>query len=217
MHRQLRLLVALTLAAIAVPLVPFVLLGTRLDHVIGGWLDPPPAPAVLAVAEVGILAVDLFLPVPSSMVATLGGASLGMLRGTACAWAGMTLGAVAGWWLGRAIGGRSGRGLDAHDRAMLAGVQERLGPLFVVLTRPVPLVAEAVSFLAGATRMRFGDFFVAAASGNLAIAGAWTAAGAYGARSDALQWMLLVAIAAPVAATWLVVRRQFWQDRSVSP
>lgn len=217
MRRHLRLLVVLTLAAIAVPLVPFVLCGARLDHAIGAWLDPPPPPAVLAVVEVGILAADLLLPVPSSLVATLGGASLGLLGGTACAWVGMTLGAVAGWWLGRAVGGRAAGGLDAGDRAALQRQQERLGPLFIVLTRPVPLVAEAVSLLAGATRMRFGDFLVAAAAGNLVIAGAWTAAGATGARTDALQWALLVAIAAPLAATWLVVRRRFWHDRYAPP
>lgn len=204
MLRSLRILVALTLAAIAVPLVPFVLFGSRLDHAIAAWLDPPPPPPVLAAAEIAILAIDLLLPVPSSMVATLGGASLGMLAGTACAWAGMTLGSITGWWLGRAVG----------SRALTATQQQPFGPLMIVLTRPLPLVAEAAALFAGATGMRCADFVVAASAGNLAIAAAWTAAGAYGARSDSLQWMLLLAIAAPVAATWLVARRRFWQDRT---
>jgi membrane protein DedA with SNARE-associated domain len=216
MRRSLRILVPLTLAAIAVPLVPFLLFGTRLDHAVAAWLDPPPPPALLAAAEVALLAVDLFLPVPSSMVATLGGASLGMLVGTACAWVGMTAGAVAGWSLGRLAGPRISSGREPDELAAVERPRERLGSLFIVLTRPVPLVAEAAALLAGATRMPFSDFLVAAGAGNLAIAAAWTAAGAFGVRSDSLQWMLLAAIAAPVAATWLVARSRFWQDRRCS-
>ena len=83
MRRATRLLVLLTLAAIAVPLVPFLLFGTRLDRLVAHWLDPMPAPPVLAMLEVGVLAVDILLPVPSSMVATLGGAELGLALGTA--------------------------------------------------------------------------------------------------------------------------------------
>ena len=92
MHRPLRLFLMLALLAVAVPLVPFLLFGTRLDHAVAGWLDPPPAPQVLAAIEVGVLAADLLLPVPSSMVATLGGAHLGVVIGTGCAWLGMTAG-----------------------------------------------------------------------------------------------------------------------------
>jgi uncharacterized membrane protein YdjX (TVP38/TMEM64 family) len=214
MHRSLRFLVVLTLAAVAVPLASFAAFGSRFDHAIAAWLDPPPPRHLLAIAEVGILAVDLFLPVPSSLVATLGGASLGMLAGTACAWLGMTLGSLAGWALGRALGGRmAGASADGAvpPASPLAGI--RLGPLFVVVTRPLPLVAEAAALFAGGAGMRCMDFLVAAAAGNLAIAAAWTAAGAYGVRSDSLQWMLMAAIAAPVLAAWLVARRRFWQDR----
>ena len=104
MRRPLSILLGLTALAVAVPLVPFLAFGTRLDHAIAAWLDPPPPAAVLAVAEVGILAIDILLPVPSSLVATLGGAQLGIVAGTACGWLGMTLGAAAGWGLGRVVG-----------------------------------------------------------------------------------------------------------------
>lgn len=207
MHRSLRLLFVLALAAVAVPLLPFLAFGTRLDHAVADWLDPPPPPAVLAVLEMGVLAADLLLPVPSSMVATLGGAQLGFVVGTACAWAGMTAGAMAGWWLGRTAAARRLAGLDGDEKAALVRRQRRYGPLAVVLTRPVPLVAEATALLAGGTGMPCREFLFAAAGGNLAVAAVWTLAGVLGRQADSLQWVLAASLAVPVAVAWLATRR----------
>jgi len=83
----------------------------------------------MAAMEVAVLAVDLLLPVPSSMVATLGGAELGVVTGTACAWLGLTISAVAGWWLGRRAGGLALERLDPAERAALQRHEQRIGPL----------------------------------------------------------------------------------------
>ena len=207
MHRPLRLILMLALLAVAVPLVPFLAFGTRLDHAVADWLDPPPAPAVLAAIEVGVLAADLLLPVPSSMVATLGGAHLGVVIGTGCAWLGMTAGAMLGWWIGRTAGAASVSSLTLAEQERLTRQQRRFGPLAVVLTRPLPLVAEAAALMAGASGMSWQNFLTAAGSGNLAIALVWSLAGALGRQADSLQWVLMGSLAVPVAITWLVLRR----------
>lgn len=216
MRRPFQILLGLTALAVAVPLVPFLAFGTRLDHAIAVWLDPPPSPAVLAAAEVGILAVDILLPVPSSLVATLGGAQLGIPLGTVCGCLGMTLGAIAGWGLGRIVGRSAMARLDdaARDslaadgksepqRAAAEGFQSLLGPVLVVITRPLPLIAEAAAIMAGVAAMPFRSFLAAAASGNLVIAFAWSIAGAVGRESDSLQWMLIWSLIVPVTLTWL--------------
>lgn len=209
MPRTARLLAALTTAAIAVPLVPWLAWGTRLDHAVAAWLDPPPPPAVLAAAEIGVLAADILLPVPSSLVATLGGASLGVAAGTACAWLGMTLGSLAGWLLGRAAGIRGAASLDPAARAAVEARERRYGPLVVVVTRPLPILAEAAALLAGATGMPWRTFLAAAAPANLAISFAWSLAGSLGRDADSLQWVALVALAVPAAAAaFVAVRRQ---------
>jgi len=207
MRRPLHLLLILAVVAVAVPLVPFLAFGTRLDLAVARWLDPLPSPPVLAAIEVGVLAVDLLLPVPSSMVATLGGAHLGIMLGTLCAWFGMTAGSMVGWWLGRTAGGRSLAGLPADERQRLLEQQRRYGPLAIVLTRPLPLVAEAAAIMGGATGMGWREFLIAAGSGNLAIAMVWSVAGAWGRQVDSLQWILAGSLLVPVAVTWLVLRR----------
>ena len=204
MRRATRLLLLLVLGAVLVPLVPFLLFGTRLDRLVAGWLDPPPPLPVVALLEVGVLACDLLLPVPSSVVATYGGARLGPWIGTICAWLGMTIGSLAGWWLGRGLGGRALDRLDAEDRSAITRGHERLGPLLLVLTRPLPLVAEATALAAGGTGMPLRTFLPAVAVGNAVIAAAWSALGALG--REELSLAMLVALVVPVALVWGVVR-----------
>ena len=211
MRRATRLLLLLALAAVLVPLVPFVLFGTRLDRIVAGWLEPAPPAPLLALLETGVLAADLLLPVPSSVVATFGGAKLGVALGSLCAFCGMSIGAVVGWWLGRRAGGKALDSLDAADKRAIEAGSARLGPVLVLLTRPLPLVAEAAALAAGGAGMPFRTFFTAAALGNAVIAVAWSALGAAGRDGDALSVAMLVALVAPVAAAWAVVRA--WQRR----
>lgn len=209
MTRTARLLSSLAAAAVAVPLVPWLLWGARLDHAVAVWLDPPPPPTVLAAAEIGVLAADILLPVPASLVATLGGASLGLAAGTACAWLGMTLGSLAGWLLGRVAGLRAAAQLDADARAAVETRERRYGPLVVVVTRPLPILAEAAALMAGASGMPWRAFLAAAAPANLAIAFAWSLAGSLGRDAGSLQWVAIAALAVPAAVAALVaVRRQ---------
>lgn len=208
MSSTVRLLAVLIALAVAVPLVPWLLVGARLDHAVAAWLDPPPPPAILAAAEVGVLAADILLPVPSSLVTTLGGASLGVAAGTACGWLGMTIGSLAGWWLGRVAGTRRLARLDPADRAALAGRQRRYGPLVVVVTRPLPILAEAAALVAGAAGMPARVFLAAAAASNLAIAFAWSLAGSLGREADSLQWVALASLAVPAAVAAVIAARR---------
>jgi membrane protein DedA with SNARE-associated domain len=141
------------------------------------------------------------------VVATLGGSVLGVAAGTICAWLGMTLGAAAGWAAGRFAGGRALARIDASDRAALDRQERRLGPLFIVLTRPLPLVAEAAAILCGAAGMRGAAFVGWAAAGNLAVAFAWSLAGAMGARADAVQWVLAGSLVVPLVIACLAAWR----------
>ena len=113
-------LVWVALAAVCIPLVLFLFLGQRLDEFVSELVTPLPSPFILAVLEIGLLSADIFLPVPSSAVATLGGAHLGTLFGTLCAWCGMTLGGMFGWWIGHQCGATwFERRLSVQDRKFL--------------------------------------------------------------------------------------------------
>ena len=78
----------------------------------------------------------------------------------------------------------------------------------MVVSRPLPILAEAVALMAGATGMPWRTFLAAAAPANLAIAFAWSLAGTLGQAADSLQWVALAAVAVPAAVAAVVAVRR---------
>ena len=123
-----------------ISVVPFLIFGQSLELSIENWLRGGPSPATMFFGVVGLLATDIFLPIPSSAVCTLAGRGLGFAAATAASWCGMTLGAVFGFWLARVFGAPlAGRLSDSDDLADMEALSRRMGPLVLVLTRPVPV------------------------------------------------------------------------------
>ena len=207
MPRAVRILVLGTLVAVAIPLVPLLIFGEQFDAVIARFLDPPPAAGVVAAVEIGVLTADILLPVPSSLVTTLGGAVLGVGLGTLCGWLGMTLAALLGWGLGRLLGSRAIARLSAEEQAFVHRFRRRTADLLVILSRPIPLLAEAAAVVVGGSGMPLRRFLPAAAAGNLAVALAWSLAGSLGREQEQLQWVFVLSLLVPLAVAVAMMRR----------
>jgi len=207
MPRAVRVFVLGTLAAVAIPLVPLLVFGEQLDVAVARFLDPPPAAAVVAAVEVGVLTADILLPVPSSLVTTLGGAILGVPLGTLCGWLGMTLAALVGWGLGRLLGGRAASRLPSEERRFVEQFRHKAAGLLVILSRPIPLLAETAAILVGGSGMPLMRFLPAVAAGNLAVALAWSLAGSLGRQHEQLQSILVLSLLVPVAGAAAMMRR----------
>lgn len=133
--------------------------------------DPTPSMrhgGVLAAAlGVGLLVADVLLPVPSSLVMVAHGAIFGVVSGTLLS----VLGSMGAALFGFAIGRRGGKLIErlvtpderAHANKMLA----RWGALAVVVTRPVPLLAETVAIITGASPLGWGRMTLASFAGSL--------------------------------------------------
>ena len=116
--------------ALLVPIVPFLLLGESLDRRVDAWLDPPPPAATVALVTVAVLAVDVFLPVPSSLVSTFAGAQLGIAAATAASWLGMMAGAIVAFGFGAHAGGpwrRACRPPRSSTRSIASAVARAVG------------------------------------------------------------------------------------------
>src|SRR5687768_14101632 len=116
--------------------------------------NPVPAmrsnPAAAAAVGFTLLVVDAVAPVPSSIVMIALGAMFGMPGGALISLVGSLCGAMLGFAIGRA--GR--RILNPGDREQAERLLQKWGPIAVVVTRPVPLLAETVAIAAGAGGMR---------------------------------------------------------------
>jgi uncharacterized membrane protein YdjX (TVP38/TMEM64 family) len=199
----LRWIVVLAAMA-AFVLVPFVLLEDRL---VAGTVSAMAAlrdhPLLSGAAIVLLLATDIVLPVPSSLVSTLAGAALGFWGGVLAIWLGMCAGCLLGYWLGRGAGRVAMVRIVGEDelgraRAALSGA----GGLALLLTRGVPVLAETMVLGAGAAKMPFGPFLAITCAANLAVALAYAAVGAL-ALSNGSFFLFFLGLAVVPGLGWL--------------
>ncbi|MGH0033639.1 MAG: hypothetical protein ACQGVK_01285 [Myxococcota bacterium] len=165
MKRSLRSLLRVLGVALLVPIVPFLLVGELPGE---RWLSGTDESAFwFGLSGSGLLAGDILLPVPSTIVGTLLGARLGWWPGWLWAWAGLVAGNGLGFAAGRLWLFTSE--LEIADRPT---------GLLIFATRPVPILAEAVVIAAGAAGVAKRSFLAASVAGNGLFAAAMAANGA---------------------------------------
>jgi uncharacterized membrane protein YdjX (TVP38/TMEM64 family) len=123
-----------------------------------------------AILGVGLLIADVLLPVPSSLVMVAHGALFGVVTGTLLS----LLGSVGASMFGFAIGRRGGKFLERvitqEERLRADRLLNRWGVLAVIVTRPIPLLAETVAIMAGASPLGWGSVILASLAGSLPAA-----------------------------------------------
>lgn len=151
--------------AALVPLIPFAVIGELPGE---RWLSASGDSALrFGATGAGLLAIDVLLPIPSSLIGALLGGRLGFGAGFAWGFAGLCLGNLVGYGLGRLMPAR-----------FASEVPEAPALSLVFLSRPVPVLAEAVAITAGAERMPLAHFLAVAALGNACYAGSLAGNGA---------------------------------------
>lgn len=158
------------------------------------------AGATLAVA---LLAADAVLPVPASLVMVASGALYGAVAGALLALLGRVLMALAGYAIGRRGGPLVARLVPHDGRDRADALLRRWGPMAIVVTRPVPLLAETVAVMAGVSSIGWGRVALAALAGSIPEALLYAGSGALvrGLDDAALVWAALLVLA---GALWLV-------------
>jgi uncharacterized membrane protein YdjX (TVP38/TMEM64 family) len=188
-------------------------LGIDLEAMAAAWMAD--AGTGSAVAVVVLLGIDLFLPVPSSLVMVLSGATFGVVWGSALS----LLGSVGGEWIGFELARRYGRGasrwiVDPDEIDMLERQFARHGAAAVAITRALPIVMETMSIVAGLSSMRRSTFLLASIVGTLPVVLIYAYAGAVSRRIGSIVPAVVILIAvAGVAWIWHRARR----DRVMMP
>jgi len=189
----------LVLLVLLVPIVPFLLFGSQIDAAFERWQTSPPAAPVTATVIMLLLATDILLPVPSSLVSTLAGSQLGVLWGTLVCWTGMTAGAAIGFGLAKRWGQPLAvRLAKAEDLDRMQELNARYGPGILVVTRALPVLAEASVLLVGIHQLHWRRFLPPVLLSNLGIAMAYTAFGHYAQRHEWLPLALGISLAFPL-------------------
>lgn len=161
---------------------------------------------VAASIGVGLLIVDVALPVPSSLVMIAHGALFGVVLGTLLSLVGSVGAALTGFAIGRRGGAWLEKIVSADERLRVERMLERWGALAIVVTRPAPLLAETTAILAGASAMSWRRVTAAAFAGSLPSALLYALTGAVAAsfQNGALMFCFVLLVS---GAFWLISRR----------
>jgi uncharacterized membrane protein YdjX (TVP38/TMEM64 family) len=204
MKRTLVLIASVAAAVILSKVLIENVMGLSIGAIATAWIAR--AGAGSAIAVVGLLAADLFLPIPSSIVMVLSGAAFGVFWGGALS----LVGSVGGEWLGFELVRRYGRrasaaivGDDEIDR--LARVFTRHGAAAIAVTRALPVVMETMSVVAGLSTMTRGTFLVASLIGTAPIVFVYAYAGKVS-RDTGSTLPAIIMLIAVAAFGWVIYR-----------
>lgn len=187
-------------------LLPFALWGDALERAAPVWLATQEGRLWFAGIGVALLVADVLLPVPSSLVAIALCWTLGpVVGGTAVAVGGL-LSFATGYgmgrllpeprlrrWIGEALWDR------VRDRA------RRRAAWWIVLTRPLPVLAELSAVLAGVWRLPVGPALTQAGLASIALGALYGGSAWLGARAPGALATFAVLLSLPLSF-WAVHR-----------
>lgn len=161
----------------------------------------------------GLLAADLVLPIPGTVVISALGYLYGTLLGGVLGTAGSILSGAIGYGLSRKFGrswAERFAGADTLDKYETLFARSGLG--LVAFSRWMPLLPEVVSCLAGLSRMPPRRFFPALTCGSLPLGFIYAFVGATGVHHPG--WALVLSALLPLVCLgmgklYLQRRRQF--------
>ena len=141
------------------------LTGVLTEDDIKAWLEAATNinPWYVVSAVVLILAIDIFIAVPTLTTCILSGYFLGFIRGGLTASVGLLAAGLIGYWLSRSLGEKVLKIIirceEKWEEAKTTFAQ--YGLAMIMLSRSSPIFSEVCACMAGMTRMKLTKFFLA--------------------------------------------------------
>jgi len=149
------------------------------------------------------LAFDTLLPVPSSLLMILNGKILGSFFGTLLSFAASLLASVFGFYLGRSANPYFDKFFAIQDKAYSNNLFRKFGNLAITISKALPILSEAISFVAGTTAIAFKTFLLYSAIGHFVVSVMYAYLGSF---SNAINSGLVtvIIIVLTVLLSWVV-------------
>lgn len=196
MKRALILIGSVAAAIILSKLLLENVFGIQTDALVQSWITNAGTGSALTI--MALLAADLFLPIPSSLIMVLSGAAFGVMGGALLG----LVGSIGGEWLGFELVRRYGRRASAaivgdEEIERLSRAFARHGLAAVAVTRALPVVMETTSVVAGLSSMTRSAFLIGSFIGTAPIVLVYAYAGAVSRQTNSVvpAVVMLVAVA----------------------
>jgi uncharacterized membrane protein YdjX (TVP38/TMEM64 family) len=198
----------LVASLIAFVLIPFILWGEQMDEHTPKLLQSPTAKWSIALIGVGLLAFDVILPVPSSVISIGLCFLLGPFYGALAVFIGMTSSFSLGYIIGRLLPVTYLRHWIGHEAWDTVSFKSRpINFAWIVITRPIPILAEVTAILAGSLHLPLIPTFASASLSSILVSIAYGAASLPGIRqTDSSLAILVISVACLPVLTWIAFR-----------
>jgi len=159
--------------------------------------------ATYTLLSFAFLALDTLLPVPSSLLMLLNGKILGFFFGTLVSFGSSLLSSVFGFYLGRSANPYFDKFFSAQDKAYSNNFFRKFGNTAITISKALPILSEAISFVAGTTSLPFKTFLLYSAIGHLMVSTVYAYLGSF---SNTINSGLItvIIIVATVLFSWVV-------------
>ena len=124
----------------------------------------------VALFSVGLLIADVLLPVPSSLVMVANGALFGMVWGTCLSLIGSLGAACFGFVIGRRGEVVLAHFVSSAEQRRANQLLESWGGVAIIVTRPIPILAETTAVMAGASTLGWRMMLLSTLAGSLPTA-----------------------------------------------
>ncbi len=213
MKNILRWLTISTIVCILI-IIPFVLFGDSIELWIKDFIDQSRQRPLAAGVTLGsLLAADIILPTPSSVISSGCGLLLGFIPGAITSATGMQLSCIFGFFLGKcAARPLVERWVGEKNADALERLTQRYGLWAIIITRPVPVLAEASTLFAGMGKMPFMPYMLVTALANIGISMLYAWAGSKGTSTEGL--LLTFAAALLLPGTGMLLHRIIYRRKA---
>ena len=166
----------------------------------GGWWT--------AIIGISLLIADVLLPTPASLIMIAHGAAFGVLAGTLISMIGGLGATWAGFYLGRRGGPLMNRLIPDYEQKQADAMLARWGIVAVIVTRPIPILAETTAIMAGASpSMALGKVTAGSIAGLIPATLLYALTGATAATLD--NAYLIFGLVILVAGIFTLIGRRF--------
>ncbi len=153
-----------------------------------------------------ILASDILLPVPSSIIMFINGYVLGVVYGALISLAALMVGSIIGYYLGKF----SFIGLGKKKNQSAVALMESYGLLAIVISRGLPVLAETISIVCGYNQMNFRRYLLYSFIGYIPICFLYSFFGQIGQEKNLFLFTFLLSLL--LAAGLFVIARKYFKQ-----
>ena len=162
-----------------------------------------------SILVIAALTGDVFLPIPNGITNTFAGAILGFYLSIPVIWAGLTLGSVIGFIIGKyAAKSLAKKILSKEDLERSEEVAKKFGVSILLLARPAPALAEISTVAAGLAGMKWSTFLAVMIVSNLLVSIVYAFIGTAALTSQSAS-IAFIGIAVIPFFFWLLAKRYF--------